>query len=150
MEMKLTNYTVFRVETISYNDEYHVFLARNVPQLSEMFGDQFNYKRINLINLVKSRYLYFCKRNDEITGFFLAHLGCSPFDPKLKIFQQDTLYAVPGSGRTGYHLFKKFIDIGKLKADHIITMLTSKTNIKPESLEKLGFKELETLYRLEV
>ena len=91
-----------------------------------------------------------CRRDGEVRGTMIAFLTKSPFDPSIKILQQQHFYVKPDSGRTAYHLFKKFIDIGKTEANHIITMLTSQTNIKPETLERLGFKEMETLYRMEV
>ena len=45
---------------------------------------------------------------------------------------------------------KALFAFGDCEADHIITMLTSRTNIKPCTLESKGFKMLEVLYRLEV
>jgi hypothetical protein len=59
------------------------------------------------------------------------------------------LYGVKGT-KAAYLLFKDFIDFGKSNANHIITMICKITNIKPESLLKLGFTEMETLYRLEI
>jgi hypothetical protein len=85
-----------------------------------------------------------------MTGHMICFFTKTPLDPQVTILRQLSFYAKPDSGRTAYHLFHKFIDIGKKQANHIITMLTSHTNIKPSTLENLGFKELETLYRMEI
>lgn len=126
------------------------FIVAEAPELNKRFGSKFNYKRCDLNYMTERGIFLVCKRDGEIRGWLIAFKTKSVFDTDVTILQQQSLFVKPDSGRTAYHLFKKFIDIGKEEADHIITMLTSQTNIKPESLEKLGFKELETLYRLEV
>lgn len=140
-------YTIERAE--EPNLELSQFLFREVPNISKLFGDKFDFKnRAEEVMMEKGLFLV-VKRDGEITGILVAFKSKSVFDINTTILQQQLFYVKPDSGRSAYHLFKKFIDIGKAEADHIITMLTSQTNIKPSTLEKLGFKELETLYRME-
>lgn len=141
-------YTIKKAESLTY--DLGLFLAEEVPKLSRLYGSKFNYFNCDIDKLIDKGYFYYCERDGEITGIHVSYLGSSPFDPERKILRQLLFYVKPNSGRTAYHLFKNFIDIGKQNANHIITMLTSHTNIKPETLHKFGFGELETLYRMEV
>jgi hypothetical protein len=147
----ITTYTIDRLKYHHhFTDDVIKFFKDEIPKLSERFGDKFDYNNCPLYLLAETGHFYICRRNGEIRGYLLAFISKSVFDPKIKILKQQSLYVKPDSGRTAYWLFKKFIDIGKTEANHIITMLTSQTNIKSETLENMGFKELETLYRLEV
>lgn len=147
----MADYTIERLRSVQdFTPEIHKFLAEEVPKISKMFNDVFNYENCIEYIFAEAGVFLLCKRNNEITGLMIAFLFKSPFDYKTILLQQQLFYVKPNSGRTAYYLFKKFIDIGKSEANHIITMLTSQTNIKPQTLEKMGFKELETLYRLEV
>ena len=47
-------------------------------------------------------------------------------------------------------LFELFVDMGKKYADHLIMSKGVSTNLKDSTLIKLGFKPLETIYKLEV
>lgn len=147
MQMQ-TTYTIDRVTQI--DDDLALFLNQEIPKISKRFGDKFNYNYCPIGNIFKKAVILVGRRNGEVRGILVAFLTPSVFDIKTIILQQQIFYVKPDSGRTAYHLFNKFIDIGRHEANHIITMLTSETNIKSETLEKLGFKELETLYRLEV
>jgi len=148
MVVTMTAYTIERhnVPTKELED----FVRAEGPELYKRFGQTFSFDSMDLKVMMDRGLFLVCKRNGEIRGWMIAFLTKSPLDTNIKILQQQSFFVIPDSGRTAYHLFKKFIDIGKEEADHIITMLTSQTNIKPETLNKLGFKELETLYRLEV
>lgn len=147
-----TTYTIEQIDgaTLITNYRLQEYLKSEVPKISAMFGDKYNYQRCPVYKLADSSIFLICKRNNEITGHLICRLFESPFDVDTKILYQLAFYAKPDSGRTAYHLFQKFIDIGKKEANHIITMLTSRTNIKPRTLENLGFTELETLYRMEI
>ncbi len=126
------------------------FLVAEVPKINEMFGGDFDYSGFPLSAFAENAYFLVIRRNEEVTGIMLASICGSLFDKNFKILQQELFYVKPDSGRSAYYLFQKFIDIGRLKANHIITMLTSQTNIKPSTLVKLGFKQTEVLYTLEV
>lgn len=144
----MANYTIKRAKHLSCN--LKIFLWKEVPNISKLFGDKFNFDNCDMGKMINKGIVLYCVRDGEITGIHVSFLLSSSFDTETKILQQQLFYVKPDSGRTAYHLFKKFIDIGKLQADHIITMLTSHTNIKPQTLKNMGFEELETLYRMEV
>jgi len=144
-------YTIERLtlETL-YNSDVLKYLNEEAPKISKLFDNKLNYKNCPVHELVINYIFLICRREGEITGHMILELSESPLDNDVKILYQISFYAKPHSGRTAFHLFQKFIDIGQKESNHIITMLTSKTNIKSSTLERMGFKELETLYRLEV
>lgn len=145
-----TTYTIERVsKPEDFKEDVKEFLRKEVPKISEIFNNPFNYNNCSPFLMAKDLIVLFCRRDGEITGIMVSAFFPNYFDMKIKILQQILFYVKPDSGRTAYYLFNKFIDIGKAEANHIITMLTRHTNIKPSTLEKMGFKELETLYRLE-
>lgn len=90
-----------------------------------------------------------CYRGNEPVGILIAQRGPGLWNPDVRTLRQETLQAKAGT-RAAYYLLQRFIDIGRASADHIITMIGPHTNIKPSSLKKLGFSELEILYSMEV
>lgn len=146
-----TTYTIEQLTREDLLDEEVIHYFCDVaPTIANIFGNKFNFRNAPVVDLVNNCIFLICRRNGEIRGHMLCYLSFSPLDPEVKILRQLSFYVKPDSGRTAYHLFQKFIDIGKDRANHIITMLTSQTNIKPSTLESLGFEELETLYRMEI
>jgi len=147
----MTTYTIERLSRVEdFTDDIDAWLEQVAPKISALFGHVFNHKNFRPHLFAQNGFFLICKRNGKVRGGMVGMLLRSFIDPEIIVLQQVILYVQPDSGRAAYHLFKKFIDIGKTEANHIITMTTSQTNIKGKSLEKLGFKELETLYRLEV
>ena len=147
-----TTYTVEQVREINYcvPEDFIKYIYEVGPEISKLFDNKLDSRNTRFRDLVNNYIFLVCKRNGEIRGHLLCYIFISPLDPEVKVLYQLSFYAKPDSGRTAYHLFQKFVDIGKKEANHIITMLTSQTNIKPSTLENLGFKELETLYRMEI
>jgi hypothetical protein len=145
---------VYTIEQLTLEDlkkqDVIVYLIMVVPKIGKLFEDKFDWRNADVEYLVKNRIFLICRRDGKISGHLICNLFNSPLDPKVTILQQTLFYVKPDSGRTAYHLFQKFIDIGKDRANHIITMLTTHTNIKPITLENMGFKELETMYRMEI
>lgn len=90
-----------------------------------------------------------CYRGEQPVGILIAGRGTAAWNSNHRVLKQLTMYAKPNT-RAAYYLMQHFIDIGKASADTVITMIGEHTNIKESSLEKLGFKKLETLYTLEV
>lgn len=90
-----------------------------------------------------------CRRDGKPVGVMLSRLYDSILDPNVRILMQDLLYGKSGT-RASKYLLADFIDFGKANANHVISMIGERTNIKGRSLENLGFKKLETLYRLEI
>lgn len=149
--------STYTIEQVTIENLYNIDLLRyfqsEMPALSKRFDDDFNYKNLkdsHMERMVQDCMFYICRKNGEISGHLICELINSTFDPEVKILNQISLYAKPGSGRTAWHLFQKYIDIGKARANHIFTMLTSETNIKPSTLENMGFKYAETVYRMEI
>src|SRR5690554_4225149 len=135
---------------LELRDEFEKYLSKTGPTLTRIFEGKLNWVNLNLQYLIEECGFLVCRRNGKIVGHMIYHLGGTPLDASVKILRQVSFHTRPNSGRAAYHLFHKFIDIGKKEANHIITALTSHTNIKPETLEKYGFNKLETLYRMEV
>lgn len=152
MSSTKTTYTIERVtrETTYHNWKFLKYIEEIGPTLTKLFDGKLDWNNTNFSYLIDNCYFLVCIRNGEIVGHMICNLGNTPLDPSVKILRQISFYTKPNSGRAAYLLFQKFIDIGRKEANHIITMLTSHTNIKPETLERYGFNELETLYRMEV
>lgn len=143
-----TSYTVDQV--IHPDIQLIEFLKENIPHLNTAYGELYDWDRANWEVLFKRCIFLVAKRNGDISGIHISLLTKSLFDTNVDILQQVLFYVKPSHHYAAYHLFNRFIDIGKRKADHIITMLTGHTNIKPSTLEQYDFNYLETLYRTEV
>ena len=147
-------YTIDRVNSEELKKyDFAKYMLDQLPLFKEKFTGDFNLD--NMTNegahhLLDGKMFFICRRDGEITGHLICEIYTHPFDQDLRVLQQISLWVKPDSGRTAYHLFQKFIDIGKCEADHIYTMLTSETNIKPSTLERMGFKYAETVYRMEI
>lgn len=152
--MDSTTTTTYTIEQLTdktlCNKDVREYIFEVAPKLSEMFENKLDFRNCPVVDLVQKGIFLVCRRNGEIRGHMICYVFTSPLDVKVKILYQLSFHVKPDSGRTAYHLFQKFIDIGKDRANHIITMLTTHTNIKPSTLERMGFKELETLYRMEI
>ena len=149
--MAIEKNTIHTVErAVFFTDELREFFFDEGPEISKLFDNKFDHNYSAYDKMIEKGIFLVGRKNGKICGFHVSFLFSHPLDIKLKILQQQIFYVKPDSGRMAYHLFKKFIDIGKNEANHIITMLTSKTNIKPSTLHKWGFKELEVLYRMEI
>lgn len=141
-------YTTKRIKYADIDDKLMGFLARAAYASNHMYGNKYNIDKLNIGSISENEYLWVCFRDDEPVGLLLASLGSSFFDRTVRILTQYLLYCKPNT-RASYYLLKTFIDFGRLNANHLITMIGSETNIKPRTLERLGFNKLETLYRME-
>lgn len=148
--------TTYTIEQLSVHDmvenKYDIIGYFNdvAPKLSEMFDNKFDWRCTPYSKLFEKYIFLVCIRNGKISGHMICNLFTSPLDYTVTILYQVSFHAKPDSGRTAYHLFQKFLDIGKTRANHVITQRTAHTNIKASTLESMGFKEMETLYRLEI
>jgi len=125
------------------------FIADNGDQLNAMYGNKFNWSTgFPLRYTIEKHVFLVCYRNQEPVGFMIATLQPMIFDITKTVLRQETLFAK--YPKATYELLRYFIDLGKLRANHVITCIGAKTNIKPESLRRLGFTKLEEWYRLEV
>lgn len=124
------------------------FCAASAEIANQNFGGKYNWV-VDLQRIANEGLFLVCYRDEKPVGFLLATFNKNFFDPDIKVLRQNMLFSLPNT-RAPYLLLKEFIDFGKVNANHIITNIGPKTNIKGESLEKLGFKKLEELYRIEV
>lgn len=141
-------YTIEKAVTMT--KDLQMFLRVEMPKLSDKYGSRYNTNFCEATKMIEKGEFFVCRRDGEITGIHVSWLTNSMFDINVFILQQQLFYVKENSGRSAFYLFKKFIDFGKSQADHVITMIGSETNIKHSTLERWGFKKLETLYRLEV
>lgn len=141
-------YTTKLINGAELTSDMIVFIYRAGKEMNAAYGNKYDFAGFPIRDFVARDKLWVCFRDQEIVGFMAASLGSSFFDPKVKILRQHVLYGKPGT-RAAHYLLKSFIDFGKANAKHLISVIGSETNIKPRSLERLGFKELETLYRME-
>lgn len=143
-------YTIERVLPEHLQDQKLLeYLATSAKQVAKLYGNKFDWKNFSLRGYLSRYRFMLCRRNGVPVGFMMARLYDSIFDPEKAILMQDLLFAEPGT-RAAHVLMQDFIDFGKANANHIITMIAEHSNIKPSSLERYGFKQLETLYRIEV
>ena len=147
-----TTRTIYTVEQAKFfNDELEEFFIKEGPEISKTFDYIFDYNFANYSRMIEKGIFLIGRKNGKIQGFHVSWLNNSSLDVRVKVLQQQIFYVKPERGsRMAYHLFQKFIDIGKTEANHIITMLTSHTNIKPSTLKRWGFKEMEVKYRMEI
>lgn len=148
--MRRSTTIAYTIKEIVTFEGYEDFFVDAALELQDIYGTRYNWGKFDI-----TRYVYkgngravVCLKGDRPVGFMLSKLVTSVFDPDVVILMQDLLYATPGT-RAAHYLFKDFIDFGKSNANHIITMLAEHTNIKSKTLERIGFKKLETLYRME-
>lgn len=141
-------YRVRRLKPGDLNEKIFQFIFEGASWANDVYGKKFDFQRALILVVARDHYLGLCERDGVPVGFLGATLCRSIFDPNVRILRQDLLYAVPKT-RASYYLLRDFIDFGKGTANHIITTIGDKTNIKPRSLERLGFHKLEELYRME-
>jgi len=142
-------YRIKKLSIVDWNEKIHKFLHESTLKLMQIRNNDFpDADKIDFLRIIVQEHLFICFRNEEPIGFLYASEFTSIFTKKVRILMQQSLYAQPQT-RAAYLLLNHFLDFGKSRVDHVITMLTPHTNIKPSSLEKMGFTEIETLYRWE-
>lgn len=141
--------TIKHVTTGNITHSEMLFIASVGEVAARGYGGKFNPKNFNLIYNLDHGRITIAYDDDRPTGLMFARLVESVFDKTVRILRQELLYARPGS-RASKMLLDDFIDFGKKHADHVICCIGEHTCIKGSSLEKLGFKQLESYYRLEV
>lgn len=144
-----TRYRVTRVKPADIDERLYKFLYESACWVNSVYGNKFDWDRSLILTIARNGYLAIAHRGEMPVGFLAGSFYHSTFDRKMKILRQDLLFALPKT-RASYYLLRDFIDFGKSSANHIITAIGTKTDIKPRSLEKLGFTKLEELYRMEI
>lgn len=124
------------------------FLGDSADAVNHKYGGQYNWGSFPIQDFTNNHLLAVCYRGAEPVGFLAATLNTAFFDARKVVLRQQLLFSQ--YPKASYRLLCYLIDFGKLHANHIITCIGQETNIKPASLERLGFTELETSYRMEV
>jgi len=138
-------YTIQQIYKIDYIAMDFLYDAGH--KLNNIFSQNYDFSKIDLQEYADNNRIVICRKGETVVGVMLSRLSRAIFDPTTILYVHDTLYTTRPKATS--LLLRDFIDFGKLHADHIITMTTPHTNIKGRSLERLGFKELETFYRME-
>jgi hypothetical protein len=141
-------YTIKRIGKNDLDFTLIDFLYGAAVALDRKFNHGYRWGEIDFESFVENHLFLVCFRNKRPVGFLAASFTRSFFDPKCVILRQNLLYSLPNT-RASLLLLKEFVDFGTANANHIITTIGPKTNIKSKSLEKLGFNKLEELYRME-
>lgn len=145
------DYTIKQIkeDDIKLDTSMVAFFIEVAKKVADMYGNKYDWRNFPIYDYANNHRVVICKRDEELVGVMLSRLGFSIFDPSVKNLRQDLLYARPGT-RAAHYLIQEFIDFGERNANHIITTINQKTNIKGSTLEKAGFEKLEVLYRMEV
>ena len=142
----------YTVKQITLNDLSGIllrFIADNADKLNAIYGNKFDWAHgFPLKYCVKNHVVLVCYRDSEPIGFMLGSMNPMLFDIKKTVLRQEILYAK--YPKATIELLRYFIDLGRLRANHVITCIGKHTNIKPRSLEKLGFTKMEEWFEMEV
>ena len=145
---------MYTIERLTCADDFDtdlaLWLVNEAKVLSELYDGVFDHKTFDFISYAEKRVFFLCRKNGEPVGIMLCSLFRSGFDRSKTILMQELLYVKSPEFKATYKLLHHFIDFGRSQANHVITMIGLKTNIKARSLEKLGFKKFEELYRMEI
>lgn len=109
----------------------------------------YNFRSFDLATFSDHQHIWLCLKDSKPVGFLIATITRNFFDHGKTHLIQNLLFAIPNT-RAAYLLFKEFIDFGKVNVNYIDCAIGRYTNVKPETLFKMGFTEVETLYRMEV
>lgn len=140
-------YTTKLIHLNNFETEHADFIF-NAGLVLEKNHPGFKWKNFNITKFLSYNYLNFCYRDERPVGFLAASFSRSFFDSDIVTLRQNLLYSLPNT-RASLLLLKDFIDFGKVNANHVITTIGPWTNIKRQSLEKLGFSKLEETFRME-
>lgn len=142
-------YKVERITEFDLTSDIANFIFDCAAELAPKHGNRHKWENFKLTRFVSKHLLWVCYRDDKPVGFLMASLAENFFDNDIIMLRQHLLYALPKT-RAAWWLLKEFIDFGKNNANDIIVAIGIETNIKPQSLEKLGFTIIEEIYRMEV
>lgn len=146
--------TLYSIKTYSplerkLTDDEITFIAINANRLNVLYGESFNWHSFDFVRFASRNRVTICYRQGSPCGVMLAQVGSNVFDPDTKTLKQVALYATAGT-LAAYYLLRDFVDFGKSNANHIVTVIGDKTNIKASSLKRLGFNKIEEVYSIEV
>lgn len=143
----MTKYQLQLVNEETFQD-YVVFFLNAASELQAIYKTKYDWGLSKIREYASKNRLVVCTLDGNPVGFMASQMFFSAFDQSTRILYQDLLYS--HHPRATILLFKDFLTFGKAHADHVISAIGKKTNLKAKSLKALGFEELETVYRLEV
>jgi len=148
--MDTVTYTIRRLDPSDIDYVMLDFLEETAQYTNKFYGDKYNVSKFPYFKYAQHHLMWVCFDGVKPVGIMLAQAFGSVFDSNVKIIKQDLLYSKRPNTRVAYLLMQEFIDFGKRHVNYIITSIGSKTNIKPKSLERLGFVKTEEIYTLKV
>lgn len=137
--MRIERITEPRAELLVYVDHKY----RTLPTF-----EKFNLSDVAIARMLKYCDIYAAYDGDQVKGIMVSYFGRNFLDDNIKTLSLEALAS--DSPRATVLLLELFIDMGKKYADHLIMSKGVSTNLKSSTLIKLGFKPLETVYKLEV
>ena len=142
-------YIVKQITVADLDETLVQFIIDNGDALNALYGHQFNWRcGFPLKYAIEKHVVLVAYKDNTPIGFMVGSIGPTIFDIDKTVLRQEVLFAKhPKATR---ELLRYFIDLGRTQANYIISCIGKHTNIKPRSLENLGFAKLEELYRLEV
>lgn len=142
-------YTVRKLEVKDLKNALILrFIADSGDRLNRVYGDKYEWShRFPLKYTVENHLFLMCFKGDEPVGLMVGTIQPAIFDINRTVLRQETLFGK--YPKATIELLRYFIDFGKVNANLILTNIGEHTNLKPASLEKLGFTKLETLYSME-
>ena len=112
------------------------------------------FKSFSLSDASIARMLKYCdvhvayNSENAVVAIMVTYFGRNFLDDSIKTLSLEAIAS--DSPIATVKLFELFVDMGKKYADHLIMSKGISTNLKNSTLFKLGFKPLETVYKLEV
>src|SRR3990172_250847 len=146
------------IEVRSVQPEDVEWVLSEIKKFSDFYGTKHppmgDVQHIrNLIEEFSKNHVFIVAENKTVglMGFIAAMFSPHLFNPKIKCFSCVVLWiAEPYRNSRGASiLLKKFIEIGKAKADWTILGVSNKCPLKGSSLENLGLKQTEQMFLME-
>lgn len=126
-----------------------IFLGNSAFQVNTIYDSEYPWEKFPVRWAVENQLVFVCFDSDKRpVGFLYGMMTNSPFDSSRKVLRSQLIYAKNPIATT--RLIKHFIDYGEAHADYIHMNLGKHANLKQSSLEKLGFEQLDVVYRKKV
>ena len=116
-----------------------------------LMGDE-EYARTGLGEIINKHFCLVATKDDTPVGLVAAYQLPHPFNPKIRLLSEMFWWVSPGArgSGAGAKLLDALIEYGKANVDWITVAIEEKSPIKPENLEKRGFRLTERSFLLEV
>lgn len=142
----MSKYTTREIDN-PYELLMHYGFFYDVRESEEKLYPAFKDSTFNILEFAGS--VVVCFKDDQPVGLLLYHIAPCLWRQDIRILTQHLLWT-QAKTRAVYYLLRHLKKVGEEKADMIFCPIGHATNLKPSSLEKMGFKLLETTYSYEV